>query len=161
MIGQDGQIPTVFFVFCFFHFLLLGGKSIPGSFGCVWSAAWRQPPAGWLHSSVLPRCWGRTQKWSSLWCRSGPARSSHPGPVADSCSCQTNRGQMYFQLSGSAHQRIRAEASCWAQTAAVEYPEVMLHVIHMHVLLFQHIWLIITLPFMHFTFIFSSTISIS
>lgn len=63
-------------------------KNIPGSFGHVWSAAWRQPPAGWLHSSALPRCWGRRQKWSSLWCRSGPARSSHPGPVADSCSCR-------------------------------------------------------------------------
>lgn len=63
-------------------------KNIPGSFGRVWSAAWRQPPAGWLHSSALPRRWGRRQKWSSLWCRSGPARSSHPGPVADSCSCR-------------------------------------------------------------------------
>lgn len=72
---------------------------VPGSCGRVWSAAWRRPPAGWRRSSAPPHCRGRRRRWSALWCRSGPARSSRPATAADSRSCETN-GEAFSFWSG-------------------------------------------------------------
>lgn len=65
------------------------GGAVPGSCVRVWSAASRPLPVSLRRSSVLRCCWGTTLRWSSLWCRAGPAPRPPPGPAADSDSCNT------------------------------------------------------------------------